>query len=153
MLDSYEINGMTLAVVPLTEDKTIVYECENEYIINKSSFQIINESCNYFGSSYSGRFEGTKKLVGYNYKTPIIIEETNKIIFFPTTSPRLNKCSWISLKNIKNHIKNGQQTLVTFKNNKELTFDISFNSFESQILRATKLWSVLEKNCQILQKN
>ena len=68
--------------------------------------KIIENSCRYFGSSYNGRHIGTKNLTGINYKSPIIIEETKNIIFFPTTSPKQSDCSWISLKyiNISNEI-------------------------------------------------
>lgn len=147
MINSYEINKETLAIVPIGLDKSMVYEYEKEFIVNKSSMEIIDFSCKFFGSSYTGRFEGTKYLVGYNYKAPIIIEETTQIIFFPTASPREATCAWISLRNIKSHIKIGNQTMIMFKNNKEILLDISVNSFENQILRSTKLWSIiLEKN-------
>ena len=36
----------------------------------------MDDSCKYFGSSYQGRYEGTKNLIGMNYKLPIIIEES-----------------------------------------------------------------------------
>lgn len=42
---------------------------------------IIDQSCRSFGSSYLGRHEGTKHLTGINYKAPIIIEETQSMIF------------------------------------------------------------------------
>jgi phytoene dehydrogenase-like protein len=63
----------------------------------------MEESCEFFGSSLIGRQKGTTKLIGITHKAPIIIEETREIIFFPTTSPRLSCCSWISLKNIEKY--------------------------------------------------
>ena len=39
--------------------------------------------------------------ISYYTKFPIIIEESRKIIFFPTTSIRTQQSSWIALNHIK----------------------------------------------------
>lgn len=146
MNERYEINKSTLVLIPKGEKQTKVYEEEREFIINKTPLEIIDDSCRFFGSSYLGRFEGTKSLVGYNYKSPIIIEETNKIIFFPTTSPRLAECIWVSLNNIKDYLSENNYSLLILKNNKKIKINISFNTLENQILRSTKLWCTLDRN-------
>ena len=105
MNNSYEINKETLIIFPQEKDKSFIKEEDDELIINLSPVKIINESCLYFGSSYSGRLESTKKLFGYSKKAPIIIEESKNIIFFPLESPRLSTCIWISLGNIKEYYK------------------------------------------------
>lgn len=143
MLENYEINTGTLAIMPINEYTSKVIELENEYIVNKTCFDIINNSCNYYGSTYQGRYEGTKAMIGMNYKLPIIIEESKNIIFFPTTSPRLISCSWISLNNLKKYLKNNIGADIVFKNNSIINFNISIFSLESQILRASRLESIL----------
>lgn len=155
MISEYEINPSTLAIIPINNAQTKIYELSDEFIVEKSSMQIIDDSCKYYGSSYIGRFEGTKAIVGYKYKAPIIIEETTKMIFFPTTSPRVENCSWISLKHIDNYKSDGKSTIINFKNQKQLLIGISPLIFESQILRSTKLWSTLQYKFEILnsQKN
>ena len=60
----YEINRATLAIVPIDDKTTKIYEEENEYIVNKSSNSTIKENCEYYGSSYEGRCIGTKYLTG-----------------------------------------------------------------------------------------
>lgn len=107
--------------------------------------KIIENSCEYFGSSYLGRHKGTENLTGINYKSPIIIEETKNIIFFPTISPREKDCSWLSLFYIKNYYNIERKTKVLFDNNENYIFDISYGSFDNQYLRATKLESILRK--------
>ena len=87
--------------------------------------------------------------VGITHKSPIIIEESREIIFFPTSSPRLNNCSWISLNNIKNFIKNNEKTKIIFDNQKEIIVDVSFGIMENQILRASLLESTLRKRKKI----
>lgn len=145
MQEDYEINKNTLALIPQDEETTMVYEKDDQFLVKQSSFTIINESCKYFGSSYIGRFDGTKSLVGYNYKAPILIEETSKMIFFPTTSPRQSNCAWISLNNIKRYLKIDKKSLIIFKNNKKIKVNISYSSLENQIFRATKLWCTIDE--------
>lgn len=145
MFDSYEINNDTLAIIPISEKISRVVEENDTYIVKKSTTDIIDDSCRFFGSSYMGRHEGTKSLIGINYKSPIIIEETKEIIFFPTSSPRFENCHWIALDKIKNHDKTNMGTMLKFNNGYELELNMSQSSLENQILRATKLESVLRK--------
>ena len=142
---SYEVNSSTLALIPLNNFETKVIEMDNTFNIKKSVFEIIKESCEYFGSTYLGRHEGTKKLIGISHKAPIIIEESKSIIYFPTTSPRLEKCIWFALNNIKKYYNINGKTEILFNNNKSIKINISYGSFDNQFLRATKLESVLRK--------
>ena len=139
----YEINRDTLAIIPIDENTSKIYEEENEYIINKSSNSIIKENCEFYGSSYEGRCIGTKNLTGIKTKYPIIIEESRNIIFFPTTSVRTQQSSWIALNNIETYSKNQNKSKIKFKNNKDINVNISFYSLENQICRATMLKSKL----------
>ena len=141
---NYEINNDTLAVISLDDNNSNVLEGEYEYNINSNAYEIMDESCRYFGSSYNGRKDGTKSILGIEYKVPIIIEDSKNIIFFPTSSPREKDCIWISLKHIKKLEKiNYNQTRIIFNNNKELIVPVSYRSIENQILRATRLESLI----------
>lgn len=142
---SYEVNCDTLALVPISENETKIIERNNMFNVNSSVMNIIENSCEYFGSSYLGRHEGTKKLIGITHKAPIIIEESKNLIYFPTTSPRLDNCIWIALNNIKTYERKNGKTELEFINNKRIRLDISFGSLDNQVLRATKLESVLRK--------
>lgn len=139
----YEISDDTLAIIPVSDKTTKVIEKDNTFIVNLSSMKIINNSCEYFGSSFDGRNKGTKKLIGVSYKAPIIVEESKNIIFFPTTSPRLMECTWISLKNLLSYKKSDMTSEVTFNNGISISLDISYGQLDNQILRATRLESVL----------
>lgn len=148
-MNNYEINNSTLAIIPISKNCSKVIEKENNYIINNSTTKIIDHSCKYFGSSYIGRCEGTKNLVGFNYKSPIIIEESKEIIFFPTSSPRFENCSWISLNNIDRYIKRNNVSSIYFKNGLIIDLEISYSSLENQILRANLLESKLRQRKNI----
>ena len=142
-MEDYEINSSTLAIVPLGENISKVYEEEAEYIVSKSTNSIIKENCEFYGSSYEGRCKGTKKLTGIKSKFPIIIEESRNIIFFPTSSIRSNNNIWIALNNIKNYSEDNLNSKITFKNNNNLDLDISYYSLDNQICRAYMLNSKL----------
>lgn len=137
---NYEINEGTLAILPSTKNKSKVLEDDNEYVVEKIPYEILEDSCSYFGSSYEGRKYGSKKILGADYKVPIIVEDSRNLIFFPTISPRSLDCIWFSSKRIKSYEKIRQDsTKVTFDNGKTLNIPISFRSFENQLLRAARL--------------
>ena len=144
MLEEYFINKGTCAIVPLGEEVSKVLEMDNEFIVNKSVKDIINDSCKFFGSSYQGRFEGSKKILKMSYKLPIVIKEYNGIIFFPTSSPRFGQSTWISLKNISNYVKDGKSSKIYFCGN-SISLEISYYSLENQIFRATMLESLIRR--------
>ncbi len=143
MIDDYEINIDTIAIVPEGDNISRVYEKEEEYLVSKSSKKIIDKNCKSYGSSYEGRCEGTKYLTGIKSKCPIIIEESRDLIFFPTASIRNQNNCWLALNNIKSYHKNQLGCDVTFINDQKITFDISLYSLDNQYYRATMLKSKL----------
>lgn len=142
-MKDYEINSATLAIIPLGENVSEVYETEAKYIVNKSPNAIIKDNCEFYGSSYEGRCKGTKNLTGIRSKYPIIIEESRNIIFFPTSSIRSNDNVWIALNNIKNYSEKNKNSKIVFKNNENLELYISYYSLDNQICRAHMLNSKL----------
>ena len=77
-LDDYVINYETLVIMPYGDKKSKVYEFDEIFIVNKDVLSIINDSCLYFGSSLSGRREGTMSLMNCE----IIIVRTLHIFSF-----------------------------------------------------------------------
>ena len=139
-MKKYEINNSTLAVIGVDDKSSKVMECSKSYQIEDNSYQVMEDSCNYFGSSFRGRIEGTKKMIGVNYKVPIIIEETNDLIFFPLSEIESNKCVWISLKWFdKVEDDEDGNTYIYLKNGKKIKTSSSKYSIENQVLKSTKL--------------
>ena len=101
----YEITYDTEFIIPINNNQSRVVESDEEYIIDNNALKILEHSCEYFGSSLEGRKEGTKKLLGITHKSPIIVEESRKIIFFPTNSPDRKDCAWINLEKINKYSK------------------------------------------------
>lgn len=142
----YEINYDTQVLIPINENKSKIIEQEEEYIIEFSVQKVLEHSCEYFGSSYEGRKDGTKKMLGITHKSPIIIEETRKLIFFPTTSPERDDCIWINLEKIDKYYKiNNNKSAIQFKNGNIIETNISYGSLSNQVLRATRLKFVLDE--------
>jgi competence protein ComK len=142
-MDSYEITNETLAIIPIDNYRSKVVEKDTTVIVNKTPMEIIDGSCQFFGSSYSGRHSGTKRLIGVSHKSPIIIEESREIIFFPTSSPRLYDCCWISLRHIEDYKRSNTNSFIVFSSGYLLDLDMSYGSLDNQVLRATRLASVL----------
>lgn len=136
----YEISRGTLAIVPNSEENSLVYEDDSRYIVNETPFKIMEESCKYFGSTYDGRKDSAKSILGAEYKVPIIVEENNNIIVFPTTSPSSADCVWISLGRIKYFEKiDSSNTKIVFDNNREIIVPCSYRTIENQVSRASRL--------------
>ena len=143
-MKKYEINKNTLAIIAITNGISKVYEKDKTLYVYSPTIKIIDDSCKFFGSSYEGRFCGTKALTGITYKSPIIIEESRNIIFFPTNSTRSKQTSWIALNKIKKIYKNkSDKSYIIFNNDKKLNLNISLYSLENQYCRAIMLKSKL----------
>ena len=137
---NYEINEGTLAIIAKENASSKILEDDREYVINSNPYEIMDYSCKYFGSSLEGRKEGTKAILNIEYKVPIIVENSNNLIFFPTASPESNNCSWISLKDIKTYkeLENGN-TEITFNNGVKIDIPVSKRTVENQVFRASRL--------------
>lgn len=136
----YEVSEGTLAIVPNERENSLVYEDDDRYIIEQSPFEIMENSCRYFGSTYRGRKDRAKDILGAEYKVPIIIDDTTNLIVFPTTSPLSCDCVWISLKRLKNFEKiDACNTRIIFDNNKEIIVPCSYRTIENQVSRASRL--------------
>ena len=143
----YEINKETLAILPKSEEECRALENDMEYDLCMPALSVIERSCEYFGSTYEGRYIGTKNISGITHKSPIIIEDTNKIIFFPTTSPNRADCVWVSLNNILSYEKGTKKgtSRIIFKNGNVIDLNVSIGSLTNQILRSSRLKYLLEE--------
>ena len=147
----YEINRGTLAIVPNEIDNSLVYEDDDRFLIHQTPFEIMEESCKYFGSTYEGRKESAKAILGAEYKVPVIVEDSDNLIVFPTTSPKSEDCVWISLKRVKSFAKvDSGNTKIIFDNNKEIIVPVSYRTLENQISRASRLDFMMKKRKSVL---
>ena len=141
-MNYYEINNETLAIIPYSDEKSKVLEVNDEYIVNETPYEIMENSCRYFGSSLEGRINGSKDMLGSVYKIPIMVEESQKLIFFPTEALNSPRVGFIAYKNIKNVNKYGTKTVVEFKNGNDILINCPYFSMKNQIFRCNMLESI-----------
>lgn len=144
-MEKYEVNNETLAVIGIGKNQSKILERNNEYLIEDSAYEVMDYSCQYFGSSYLGRVDGSKKMLGANYKLPVIVEESSELIFFPISSPENTKCVWISLKWYQDVYEEGDKTIIMLKNGKKIESFISKSSIQNQLMRASRLNLILNE--------
>ena len=137
--DIYEITTKTCALIAKDKETTEIIEEDKKFILHKPITEILNDSCEYYGSTLEGRIQGSKTILGMRYKLPIVIESSNEIVFFPTLSPTNENCSWISIKNIKDYYGVDNNVIVRFNGDVKEMFPITYESLENQMFRATKL--------------
>ncbi|RLQ97263.1 competence protein ComK [Falsibacillus albus] len=149
MIEEYEINPFTMMMRPVqygSKVYTEVYELNDQFLSPFKPLDIVKKSCEYFGSSFIGRKEGTKQLTGITRKPPIIVDPHTSIYLFPTTAPTRPQCIWISLEHIKDRKPlEDNSALVTFDNDQSFSLPISIYSFENQFLRTTSLKTRFQK--------
>lgn len=148
LMEPYEINTSTLAVLPVSYGNRIfskIYELEDELISPFKPIEIIKESCFGFGSTYEGRKEATRKLIGITHKVPIAISPF--IYFFPTASPEAPHCVWVAHEHVLDYRKGPENniTIARFTNNQRISLPVSPNSFENQLIRTMMLRTKLQR--------
>ena len=139
----YIINSKTYALISLG-DKTKVIENDKIFEVTEKTNHIVEQNCYYNCSTLDGRQKASSYLLGSSYKTPIILNEKREIILIPTHSSRNSKCNWLILDNILNYYPNLNKTVkIEFKNYTKIDVPISYSIFDRQVLRATRLESIL----------
>ena len=143
-VEKYAINNKTIALYSMNT-KTRVYEEKYNFVVNQTSREIMEESCAYFGSSLDGRKKGTKALLGSTYKPPIIVSESNNLIFFPTSSPKGKNCSWLRLDRVKSYYYRNNHLVVEFKNGDKILLNVSYELLNNQVLKSSRLQTILSE--------
>ena len=129
------ISGKTL-IIYYDNFNTVMINTDGKIIINGNFIRsILNKSCIFYGSSLNGRLKGSKDLLKCRYKLPIIISESNRLIFFP-----VNKYFWINFNMIESFEKKENHTIITFKNGYKRSIFVSYRVVNNQMLKSSRLW-------------
>jgi competence protein ComK len=138
----YDINPDTLALLPArhTDYDTIVLERHKQYFVKKTAIKLLEEACLEGGSDYDGRRAAVTYKTDVQSKILIPVNPLEHIYAFPTHSPKLHECSWFfyhHIKSIKRHPTSLTESIITFKNYKELQLPISYHTLEKQMQRTS----------------
>ena len=147
-MKNYEINDETYAVIGKNGGRCEIIESESNYDVDKDAYSVMDESCEYYGSSYKGRLKAAKSILNCSYKLPILIEESTFLIFFPIKSSLEEDCVWINLSKIKEVKKVNTKTNIVFENGKNITVNTSKISIDNQIYRSSRLENMLRKRIE-----
>lgn len=142
--DLLEISSKTCALSSDDSKGCTLIEEKKDINIDMPLKDYLNYNCEYYGSSLEGRLKSAQHLLGMKYKLPIIVEESRNMIFFPTSALDSDNCSWIALNNIYKFEEKNSCTEVTFNSGRKMLLDISIESFQNQLLRATQLQLILK---------
>ena len=149
IVNDYDIHSETMALLPhfdrFANLNTIVMEENGHFLVPIAPKKVIDESCRYYGSSYEGRLEGVKRVMGISKKAPIAISAELGIFFFPLESPSNASCVWLSHSHIEKVKENDQrQALIVFVNGQSLVAPASRNQVEVKLLRTAQYRHLLE---------
>jgi competence protein ComK len=137
--EDYEISQTTIALLHNHHEKyqTKILDLEGEFYSSKPIMKLLEEACLNNCSTYEGRRQAVIHFTNYTQRIPILINQFEKIIAFPTHSPEQSHCIWIFFHQILEISPiNKTQSLITFKNYKQLQLNISFHTLHEQCKKA-----------------
>ncbi len=147
----YEIDLSTLMLIGLDNNSTKIVTVDNDFVITESSKKIIDNSCKFFGSCLTDRIKATNRLVKMASKTPIVVEDTRNIIFFPLKSTREKNNIWISFNNLNKYSKDDSKTILEFKSGKKIVLNFSYYIIDNQVTRSLILDYEINKRRKSLE--
>ncbi|MDL4842854.1 competence protein ComK [Aquibacillus rhizosphaerae] len=101
-----------------------------------------------------GRQEGTKNVCGITHKSPISIDHSSGMYFFPTSSPQNPNCSWISHSHIDQINRAPDHcTTIIFKNGRTVTLPVSHGSMQNQVQRTAQFRYLLQNRIKYVLKS
>lgn len=119
---------------------TVINELATELVIQGNTLKnILESSCEYYGSSLKGRIIGARNIIKSRYKIPIIISEKNNILFFPLSGKKNGEVIWFNFGMIKSYEKDGEFVSITFDNGEIKKFMISYTILNNQILKCSRM--------------
>lgn len=141
----YAINKNTFFIK--TDEKNNTKIVEKGKIVNKKEdpLTIISDSCSYYRYSLAYRIDESKKIFKTNYKTPVIIDNEEKIIFFPIKSITSKENIWISYNNLITFIRKKHNTLLIFCDGTTITVSVNYGIISSQVSKCFMLEKKLKK--------
>ena len=139
----YIITKNTFLLKANEKNGTKIIERGKEKNSKESMLTIINDSCSYYRFSLEYRLYESKEEFKKNYKLPIIIDNVQKIIFFPLKSITSKDNIWVSYNNITTFLRKKNNTLLIFNDGSSIIVPVNYSIISSQISKCF----ILEKKC------
>lgn len=143
----YVINTNTIALQreSLGYFRTKIIESDSAKTSSFSIIDILDRSCNVYGSSYVGRRDFASYVLQSNQKLPIPVYPERGIYFMPTSSQQNPKCIWVSYYHIESYRSEGKLTALRLSNQQQLYIDITYKQFDNQMKRTSHVIAQIVK--------
>lgn len=141
----YAINKNTYLIKANEKNGTKIIEKGKEINSKEDIMTIINDSCSFYRFSLEYRLSESKKEFNKNYKLPIIIDNEQKIIFFPLKSITSKNNIWVSYNNITTFLRKKNNTLLIFNDGSSILVPVSYSIISSQVSKCFILEKKYEK--------
>ena len=155
-IGDYIVNTCTLYIKPVEYGNKLyshIGEVDEEILCPVKPIALIQRGCAYYGVDFESRRKGTRLLIDYSRKLPIIVEPINHIFAFCTTSPGNPMGIWFFYEQIRDYKRiSARETLVIFHNGQSFLFPVSYNTFNTQMLRTSLLKSKFMQRVDYNQK-
>lgn len=104
-------------------------------MVSKKPFEIVRQSCAYYGSSFQQAKNLSKETLGNYLKLPIIVayDYGNPCILIPLLSPKSDLNIWFSLSAIESFHASKRGCTILLTNGQSMTVDASINTISKQI--------------------
>lgn len=147
----YIINAYTMMIQPMPYENKLyskIFQLDGELHSPYKPTVIIKKNCLDNASTYEGRVNGSRYILGRYQKVPIIINAENQLYFFPTASPDHADCTWINPMHVDEFYPKDKKTIfVRFHNNQTIEIPVSYHIFSNQMNKTMTLQNkVIQKS-------
>jgi competence protein ComK len=151
---SFLIDEKVCAIIPYYNEYgelcSRVVKDDGDIKLKISPIRLLEESCITYGSTFRGRIEAIKYLMGFKKRIPLTVSCKKNIFAFPINSHLRKDEIWIfTNKVLKYREVKKSVTRITFRNFKEIDIEISFSSFDSQFNRSIACIYHLRQNLSV----
>ncbi|MEI2664705.1 competence protein ComK [Rossellomorea sp. LJF3] len=133
------VTRRTVAICPAYDGvhQSVVYDFNRRKTYSeKSSMEILDDSCMAYRSTYDGRIKAVRHAFDYLRKTPLMICPQQYIYAIPTKAPTDYDCIWLFCQHIESTSTIEGKAYVHFTNGEQLEINCSENVITKQRERA-----------------
>ncbi|MEK5483910.1 competence protein ComK [Viridibacillus sp. FSL R5-0888] len=145
-LDLITTNSFVLSPLFEGEVKSKVMTRDGYLHSTLTPIQLLEKICIRYGSTFQGRIDAVKELLGYSKKLPLYIGEG--IYAYPTRSLYHPECVWVFYHNYRYEEYGKGQTILYFDHGEIVILDVSLHTVKEQQQRLASIILSLRFNKQ-----
>ncbi|MCO7175015.1 competence protein ComK [Sporolactobacillus kofuensis] len=140
----YIIRPETMALLPYDRSDgslgTLIIEETRTCQVAQTPLQIVQESCSYYGSTYSGR-KKIAMMMGYKSMPPICVCNELGIYFLPLMAEASRNCVWLAHSHIRQWAKSEETPGTIFAyltHNQKIELPINIRPFFNKVMKTAQ---------------